>query len=274
MERSAGLRDFSVGFLMVFAMSVHMAFAAGPTTHPAETLQNLVHEHIELQLELQAEIGGWKEEKAHLETTSDLLSKELAQLKELLDAAEGDIDSASTDQASSSSRAVQSENILDSLDQAIEEYARELLEVYATLPSPLATMIGGGATRVRPIAWSRNGMSPAPERLQVATTFGADLQRLLGSIHRVQQVLELEDDLRIEADVLYIGGAIGYYVSPDGKLAGMIVREHEDWVVLPHNDLADVIRTGFAVFSKQRPPELVSLPLGLMRRQDPEGGGH
>ena len=66
---------------------------------------------------------------------------------------------------------------------------------------------------------------------------------------------------RIEADVLYLGGAIGYFVTPGDRAAGMIVRSGGGWKVVRRDDLAGAIRRALAVLSKESPPALVELPV-------------
>ena len=164
--------------------------------------------------------------------------------------------------------------VLEKVDRATTRNARRLLLSFEALPEPLKVRLETAATRMREVLSTPAKQEKTLERLQLVTTFAADLGRLQSSVHVVDEILDIEGQGPREMKVLYIGSAVGYYVSPDGLEAGLVVREKETWRAIPRTrDLAPRVRRALDVFLKKRPAELIELPVPAPREAAAEKGG-
>jgi hypothetical protein len=142
--------------------------------------------------------------------------------------------------------------------QTIREQGQELLQTQALLPPPLRDELQPSADKTADTLQDETA-SPA-QKLQSLANFSAQVDEVLSRMNVVREVLEL-DGRRIETRVLYIGGAIGYYVSPDGERAGLRLRRAGEWQTVPRNDAAEQIADAIAVAEKETAAHLVRLPV-------------
>lgn len=260
---------------VVAATLLGLTFAALAATsernkdeQPTETLQGLVKQLIALELELNQEETRWQEQKAHLEAMLSLLKKEQATLGREIAAAKAKADAAGKEQQRLTQSVADTEALLRQTDDSIRLGGKRILTSYERLPEPLKGPLANAAARVRDALANKREAQTVPDRLRVVTAFAADLSRVLGSVHLVKQVLEgypgwQEPEPR-EVDVLYLGAAIGYYVSPDGLRAGLVVPGPKGWEVGetdPPDVLVPGVRRAMAVFRKEKPATLVKLPI-------------
>ncbi len=236
-----------------------------------------VGELIAREVELGEDENRWREEKAHLRTTAALLERERGELDRRLAAAEEKAGRTASERDELSRRIARAGGVLDSVGGAARAAGRRLLVSNESLPGPLGRMLKDGAARLRDAVFGNAGgdaaAAGAPGLLQLVAAFAADMRRVQASAHAVSQVLDLGDDGRlpvraaartqtgIEVDALYLGAAVGYFVAPGDRAAGVIARDGNTWKVDRRDELAPAVRTALAVRSKERPPALVDLPV-------------
>jgi len=248
-----------------FVAAVPSARAAGPQPgarqRPTETLQGLVRELVALQVEAKSEDTRWREEKAHLETTLSLLGSEGARLERNLASARAEADVNRTERERLTAEIEKAESLLRSTDEFVRSAGRRLLKTFEGLPAPLRKPLADGASRVRDALSAETKGRGVAKRLQLIIAFAADLDRTLSSVHAVKQVIDAPGGERREADVLYVGGAVGYYVFPGEDQAGLLVRGPKGWGVSPRNDIARAVGRALAIFRKESLAALVELPV-------------
>jgi len=244
---------------------------------PTETLKDLVGRLIALEVEANEDVTRWEERKAHLETTLALLEKEKRRLDGSLASAERDAGVFRTEREALSRSIGEGEATLAAVDEAVGRSGKRLLDSFRRCPGPVRALTEKGAAKVRDALYGKSDALATAERLQLVSAFTQDCRRMLGTVHALKEVVQLPPDAegrpsdganaataageRIEADVLYLGGAIGYFVTPGDRAAGMIVRSGVGWKVVRRNDLVGAVRRALAVFSKETPPALVELPV-------------
>ncbi|MFC1672256.1 DUF3450 family protein [Planctomycetota bacterium] len=244
-----------------------LSASAGEKPLPTDTLQGLVTQLVDLTTETNAEETRWKEEKSHLDTTKALLQKENKKLDEEIAATKTEADVAESRRERLAREIHNSSTILERVDGSVRQTAEKLLESYRALPGPLRTTLAGGAARVRNALSANKESLNAADRFRLVAAFASDVNRTLSSIHAVKQMLKPGDETEREMDVLYVGGAVGYYVSPDRSQAGVVKREGAEWQCVPRNDLARTISRAFKIFRKEKSAALVKLPLPQEKKQ-------
>jgi len=154
------------------------------------------------------------------------------------------------------------------LDGAAAETGERLLGAYGKLPEPLKERLKSGAQALQ----SRLKEPPCPERaddrVRIVAAFGYDLQRVLQETHAVRQILQLADGQRVEADALYLGGTLGYYLAPDHAQAGLLTRSDAGWSAVPRDGIAEQVALALKIKRKETAPALVSLPLTAPAKQE------
>jgi hypothetical protein len=88
----------------------------------------------------------------------------------------------------------------------------------------------------------------------------SEIHQIVASVHTHTEVLALPDGRR-EAEVLYLGSAIGYYVSADEQRAGLRVKTPDGWQIQPRPEIAAAVKHALEVARQERPPGLVRLPV-------------
>ena len=247
--------------VIITGVMILLFLAAGGDDRPTDTLQALVRQLISLQVEANEEETRWQEEKAHLETTLSLLEKERAKLAPEIASAKARTDAAMTEREQLAETIGNAEAVLENTDIALRANGERLLNSYNALPDSLKKPLVLAADRVRDALFGEARSRTLPYKLRLVSAFAADLNRFLSSVHTVKEVHEVGASDPVEVDVLYIGGAIGYYVSPLELHAGVIVRTSDGWKVVPRNHLATAVRRALAVYRKEEPAALIDLPV-------------
>lgn len=113
----------------------------------------------------------------------------------------------------------------------------------------------------------------ASETNQPGSKLVRRLQKLIGTwneIHQFQneitvtkQVIPLEDSSEVEADVLYLGLAQAYFVTPDDQRAGIGKVDSSDWVWTEIPKLGPEIRTALVGMNLPDPRNPATLPATL-----------
>ena len=105
------------------------------------------------------------------------------------------------------------------------------------------------------------------EKLSLSERF----QNVLGILNEVNkfnreiavtsEVRTLADGTSAEVTALYVGIGQGYYVSADGKVAGVGSAAPEGWVWTPANDAAARVAKAIAILKNEQPASFVPLPV-------------
>jgi hypothetical protein len=152
------------------------------------------------------------------------------------------------------------EELLRRVHETVSKSAVRLLKVSDRLPEPLKKPLSAGAVRMADSTSGDAQPGAVPDAVRRVAAFAADLDRILSSFHLVKELLAVPDGRR-EVDVLYAGGVMGYYLFPDRRHAGLVVREHAHWRAVARDAMVPRVREAIAVFRKEKPAQLVSLPV-------------
>jgi hypothetical protein len=141
---------------------------------------------------------------------------------------------------------------------ALEERTQSLLK---RLPEPIRV-------RVRPLS-QRIPVSADATKLSLAERF----QNLIGILNEVNkfdreitvtsEVHKLPDGTSAEVTALYVGISMGYYVSRNGKAAGVGTAAPDGWVWKPANDNAAQVAKAIAILNNEQVASFVKLPMDI-----------
>lgn len=244
--------------------------AVAPVTKPtadvaskAPTLEETrltLSKWIETQQIISKERNDWQQGKEILQGRIELVGKEVTQLK---------------DRIAQSEVAVQESN--RKRDELTKQNA-QLKETGAQLAVSITQMEGrvrklakvapeGVAKRLEPLL-QRIPADSAATRVSVAERF----QNVLGILNELNkanseitiayEIRQLADGTSSEVQVIYVGLAQAYYLSPRGE-AGIGRPTDEGWTWKPAGDQADEIYTALEIIQGKHPPAFVALPVSI-----------
>ncbi len=236
---------------------------------PLDTLsgyEELVSSWVELKKQESAERAAWSEQKSALEQERVLLEQEKAALVEENARLEKSL---SSDEARKQQLLRDKEmyqKILDPGLSSVLAHAAEDLALWRKIvPAPL---------QMAYLDWFRKIEMPThltPERrLQITLDLYLQIQKILGSVHRVAQVFRFEGsrDPGREFQVLYLGLACAYAVTSGGDMAGKGFALSGDgaWTWTWSADLAGLVNRALRmVGTRADTARLIRLPMRWLR---------
>lgn len=215
---------------------------------------------IETQQIISRERGEWQQGKEVLQARIDLVGKEVAQLKERI---------AHSEEAVAETRrkrdALAAENdalkqVSASLSETVKALEDRVRALSRLAPQPIAE-------RLAPLM-QRLPSGDAPVRISVAERF----QNVLGVLNELNkanseitvayEIRTLADGSSSEVQVIYVGLAQAYYISPRGD-AGIGRPADGGWTWVPAPKAAKAILEALEVIEGKRPPAFVALPVSI-----------
>ena len=146
---------------------------------------------------------------------------------------------------------------LSTLDKSLGEHLALLIEFAESVPSSLKSHIMKETSSGKESLENGDGLN----KLNSINNLLRGILSLQKGTHRVKEIVKIADQ-ETEVEVLYIGTASGYFLSPNQKSSGRMVYKNGKWIPLIDNTLIDKLKMAFAQLDRQGIPELVELPLG------------
>ena len=103
--------------------------------------------------------------------------------------------------------------------------------------------------------------------MQTVLVLHAQLQQLTNSLHVGKCIVEREAGHEVEMDVLYVGQARAFAVTPNRLQAavGTPTRNGWQWAWQPGTELATAVSQALAIYNKEQPAAFVPLPFSVGR---------
>lgn len=220
-----------------------------------QLLTQLVGKLLSLKDEIVKEEASAGETFAHLERQLETLNQEKKALEQRISEAEKRSAEESSERESLTKSITKKERIFLTLAKAVEEGEGRLEKTAASIPPSRSGKRHESATGLdaRP--------DSVPERLNALLLTANDIAREQATILHLKAVVDIAEHGRVEADVLWIGTALGYYVTPDDKHAGILVFRGDRWSSEPDDPAASAIRKAIRLARKDEPAALVELPI-------------
>lgn len=250
-----------VRFLAAAWLLALCAAAAAQTAAP-DSLTATVEETVETARQTQSSLDDWSQERRNLELRFRTAQANLAFLQERL--AREDARAAALDGKVSEferrlheSRRLQTV-IQDTLDTVLGRLQSAVATDLPFLAEERATRLEFlRRTMVQPDVSAAEKLRILLEALLIEAQYGETVEAAPGTI--------VLDDGEIHVQILRIGRLAMFWRSPDGRRIGTWDPVRQAWIGLPGRH-DRVIARALEMASRQRPTELVSLPLGRIRR--------
>lgn len=215
---------------------------------------------IETQQIISKERNDWQQGKEILQGRIDLVGKEVSQLKERIAQSEAAVvesqkkrDDLTAQNAQLKEVGAQLATTVTQMEAQVQKLAKLAPEGVATKLLPLLQRIPADANTTR---------VSAAERFQNVLGILNELNKANSEITIAYEIRQLADGSSSEVQVIYVGLAQAYYLSPRGE-AGIGKPTDNGWVWRPATDQAGAIFTALEIIQGKHPPEFVGLPISI-----------
>jgi FtsZ-binding cell division protein ZapB len=215
---------------------------------------------IETQQIISRERNDWQQGKEILEGRIELVGKEVSVLKERIttsEAAVAESDRKKQELVAENDRLKETASQLTEAVTAMEARVRELAKL---MPQPVAAKLQPLLQRI-PTEGAATRVSVA-ERFQNVLGIMNELNRANSEITVAYEIRTLADGTSSEVQVIYVGLAQAYYISPRGE-AGVGRPGEGGWTWQPAPDAAGSILLALEVIQGKHVPTFVPLPVTI-----------
>ncbi len=252
---------FAVGLALCMAILRWSEPLQAAGSEEVENARATLEKWVETRRVISQEQRDWATGRELLNERIALVRREIESMRGKVQEAQGSITEADKKRAELvdeneqlKTRSVQFSQTVITLEQRTKELLRKL-------PDPIRD-------RVKPLS-QRLPEDSAASKLSLSVRF----QNVVGILNEVNkfnreisvtsEVRTLPDGTSAEVTALYIGISQGYYVSGNGKVAGIGQASDEGWVWKTANDAAPQIAQAIAILKNESIAAFVKLPLEI-----------
>jgi hypothetical protein len=245
--------------LSVLLFAVHPA--AGETTPSRtdlETLDGLVGRWMTLRTTIAEEKREWEARRTQWEEEIALLEREAAALKKEIDEGGAFASSVERDRAVVLARKAGMERELEALRGVLDRAETDLRGWQERIPPGLRGPLNTGFGAL-PATQEEADRLPLTKRAQTVAALYTQIETLQNRFHAGRETLEM-DGTRRQVDVLYLGLARAFAVSPANDWAAVGAPTGAGWTWERATEDADTIRRAIEVLNRKVTAQLVTLP--------------
>ena len=244
--------------LITLCLCASLTHAQNSNDLPA--LEGLVRQWVELRTQIATENRAWQEQERQWQTEIALLEKEHDALKQEIATASHQQQSHDQEQLALTARQEHLDAVLEKILPTLDQAEAALRSWQANIPPPLLGPLAESFQRL-PETHEASLQISTPRRLQLVVALYAQIEELGHSAHVVKQVLDDGQGGRREMDVLYLGLARAFAVTPDGSTAAIGTPTADGWSWQARPEIAEQVRSIVAVQRRERPASLIPLPM-------------
>ena len=239
-----------------------MATAGSASEDQVDATRSYLQKWVDTERVLSAERRDWALGKEVLADRMDLIRHEIESLQARVDQAQESIQSADDKRSQLTAKKdelKQSSSALATLATGLEQRLVGLLE---NLPEPIVA-------RVRPLSQRL----PKSEEQKAKLSLGERFQSVVGILNEINkfnaeisvfsEIRTLKDGSSAEVTALYVGLGQAYYVTADGKHAGVGTSSDYGWFWRYDDAVAADIQRAVAILQNEHVAEFVSLPVRI-----------
>ena len=233
---------------------------ATPKAPTLEETRLTLSKWIETQQIISKERNDWQQGKEILQGRVELVGKEVSQLKDRIAQSEAAVQESNRKRDELTKQNAQLKETSAQLASSVTQMETRVRKLAKVAPE-------GVAKRLEPLL-QRIPADPASTRVSVAERF----QNVLGILNELNkanseitiayEIRQLSDGSSSEVQVIYVGLAQAYYLSPRGE-AGIGRPTDEGWTWSPAGEQADEIYTALEIIQGKHPPAFVALPVSI-----------
>lgn len=244
------------------AQTAQPASPSAPSKAPPtlEETRLTLSKWIETQQIISKERNDWQQGKEILQGRIELVGKEVSQLGERITQSEAAVAESHKKRDELSAQNEQLKEVGAQLAGAVTEMESQVRKLSKLAPE-------GVLTRLTPLL---QRIPPDPEKTRISTA--ERFQNVLGILNELNkanseitiayEIRQLSDGSSSEVQVIYVGLAQAYFLSPRGE-AGIGKPTDNGWQWRAANDQAGAILTALEIIQGKHPPAFVALPITI-----------
>ena len=223
-----------------------------------ESARATLAQWVETQQMISKEKENWQVAKDVLEQRIQLLRDEISGLKEKIAQTEESIASAQDQKSGLVRDKRELEQAAEVLEGTIVELERRVRDLLSRLPRPIADKVAPLSDRLpRDSGQTEKSLS---ERFQNVVGILNSVNKFNREITLANEVRELPDGTKAEVQTLYLGLGQAYYVTANGKRAGIGRPSEDGWSWQAANELSGDINRVLQILENEKVPAYVPLP--------------
>lgn len=253
----------ALAFVGAAASIASLAAALAPQQAPPASLENArltLSKWIETQQIIAKERNDWAQGKEILQGRIDLVGKEVAVLKEKIAQSEAAVAESNKKRDELVKENDQLKALAGQLDGAARSMESQVRGLSTAMPEGVLTKLQPLLARI-PADGATARVSTA-ERFQNVLGILGEMNRANSEISVAYEIRKLADGSSSEVQVVYVGLAQAYYISPTGE-AGVGIPGPDGWQWKPLPEAADEILFALEVIQGKHSPAFVPLPVTI-----------
>lgn len=252
----------------VVAVGLGMAHSAAAQRQDAlGELDALVERWMALRTTMAEEKRDWEARREQWAEEIALLEREAATLKEEIDAGHTFASSVETKRAAVLARKERMEAERRKLRAVLDRAETDLRRWRERIPPALMASVTG--FDALPATQTEAGKRPLTKRAQTVAALYTQIETLQNRFHAARETLDVAGTRR-QVDVLYIGLARAFAVSPANDWAAVGVPADAGWTWTLSVEDAQSVRRAIDVLSRRETAQLVTLPMRVLREKEVE----
>ncbi|NBX36977.1 MAG: DUF3450 family protein [Planctomycetes bacterium] len=215
---------------------------------------------IETQQIISKERNDWQQGKEILQGRIELVGKEVSQLGERIAQSEAAVVESHKKRDDLAAQNEQLKEVGAQLAGAVTEMESQVRKLSKLAPEGVLTRLTPLLQRI-PTDPEKTRISTA-ERFQNVLGILNELNKANSEITIAYEIRQLSDGSSSEVQVIYVGLAQAYFLSPRGE-AGIGKPSENGWQWRAANDQAGAILTALEIIQGKHPPAFVALPITI-----------
>lgn len=236
-------------------------------------LDALVGRWMDLRSATADETRQWQARREQWQVEIRLLEEEKAKLAREVDAFKTFASTLEKDRVTLLARKETMKQVLQALEPLIARTEKRLQAWRPWIPTALAPRLGKIFDAL-PQAADTGSQSPLSERIQRVVALYTQIETLQAGLHTTREILDTGNAARRQVDILYIGLARAFAVSPDNLWAAVGAPRAQGWEWTERSAVAPQVRLALQLLERQKTAALVDLPMAVTAptKRSSEGG--
>lgn len=234
--------------------------AAEPAKVSVDDLDSLVGRWMDLRTTIADEKRAWQARKSQWKLEIQLLTTEKQKLQKDMEASNRSASSVEKDRAGTLKRKESLETLRKALQPLLDRSEARLHVWQRVIPDSLSAPLAKGFAAL-PTTTAQAETQAFSERAQRITALYSQIESLQHGLHTTSELLGTGEGQRRQVNVLYLGLARGFAVSPDLQWAAVGIPTAKGWTWSSRPVLAQAVQMAIDVVNQKETARLVNLPL-------------
>lgn len=246
-------------FLFIFLATVPLSLFPAEAPPTLADLGSQTDLWIGLRGTLAEEERTWRQQKAAWLSELQLLEEEQRALATELTRSQDRISTVEEDKAGTLTRKENAEQQLRELDTVLDRAIAQARSLVEMAPESLKS---GWGSEVLSFAEDGSPNAPRSQRAQRLVALLSAIESLQNRFHTTRETVESSEITR-QVDVVYLGLARGFAVSPGNDWSAVGVPAADGWMWIPGGVDPLAVRKLIQVYERQETAALVTVPLAV-----------